>query len=104
MQKFKNKNIDESHNKNNQNTLSYWLFFLFLSSCFVFLLLGFLKTEGSIADKSKWLAMTLNPLLYTPSLIGLFILTLIGYPFCLPIRKIFKKYTWLLAPLVGFAY
>jgi len=104
MQKIKHKNINGSHNKNYQRTVSYWLFFLFLSSCFVFLLLGFLKAEGSIVDKAKWLAITLNPLFYAPSLIGIFILTLIGYPFCLPIRKIFKEYTWLLAPLAGFAY
>jgi|GEM_PF-6666155 len=104
MKKFKYKNIDETGNKDSQRKISLYIALLFFSSCFVFLLLGFLKAEGGIVDKTKWLAKTLNPILYTPSLIGLLILTFIGYPFCLPVRKIFKEYTWLLAPIVGLAY
>jgi len=104
MQKFKSKNINESHSKNNHRTVNYWLIILFLSSCFIFLLLGFLQAKGSFIDKTKWLAITLNPRLYFPSLIGVFILTFIGFPFCLPIRKVFKEYIWLLAPIIGFAY
>ena len=104
MQNYKNENIDKTNNKKGHKNINFWLIILFLSSSFVFLLLGFLQAKGSFGDKILWLTKTINPCIYSPSLIGLFFLTLIGYPFCLPLKKIFKEYIWLLAPLVGLAY